>query len=171
ITDAFRSFVQIWTSATEFIPPARFNWLVTASTQIKVMADARNAFCFANVLECGSLSLSILRADERAVSQNLETYPYTSKEVNSLGQTPCHIAVAVGNLRILKLVLYTNSSDALNARDNSGHYPVDYAIASHAHQVCAKSQESSVCNGCKVLEMVLNANCALYTHTLHRALW
>ncbi|EFQ25986.1 uncharacterized protein GLRG_01130 [Colletotrichum graminicola M1.001] len=172
ITDAFRSFVQVWTSATEFIPRARFGWSPGLSLLNAALADKRNSIYFADVFQCDSLSLSFLRGDKPAVSQTLKSYPYTSKEVNSLGQTPCHIAVAVGNLQILELVLLYNSPDALNTRDKSGLYPIDYAIATHAHQVCAKSQDSNACNGCKVLEMVLNnANCALYHRTLHRALY
>ncbi|KAK1952064.1 hypothetical protein LY78DRAFT_594435 [Colletotrichum sublineola] len=132
-------------------------------------AVAKTVFGF-SVVECGSLALSILREDEMAVSQTLESYPYTSKEANSLGQTPCHVAVAVGNLRILELVLLYTSRDVLNTPDNSGHYPIDYALSRYNHQYCHKSQDPSACKGCKVLEMVLNSNCALYLHTLRYTL-
>ncbi|KAK1983654.1 hypothetical protein LZ30DRAFT_473910 [Colletotrichum cereale] len=164
-----RLLVQRLSSATGFIPPKR-DYMHDLSSAVGLLMRMQHSLYLADLVECGSLALSILREDEMAVSQTLKTYPYASNEANSLGQTPCHIAVAVGNLRILETVLLYTSPDVLNTPDNSGDYPVDYALADSIHEVCLKSQTSTICNGCKILEMVLDLNCALYPRTLHYAL-
>ncbi|KAK2006021.1 hypothetical protein LZ32DRAFT_570907, partial [Colletotrichum eremochloae] len=169
MSDILRSFVQTWASATEFIDFSEF-FYNGVGFRMESITAMQNSIDVAGLLECGSLALSILQEDEMEVSRILKSYPYTSKEVNSLGQTPCHIAVAIGNLRILELVLHTSREDVLNIPDNSGYYPVDYALATDIHQGCYNSQDTSACTGCKVLEIVLNSNCALYPPTLRYAL-
>ncbi|KAK2025518.1 hypothetical protein LX32DRAFT_567856 [Colletotrichum zoysiae] len=169
ISDISRSIIQIWTCSTEFVPIREIG-IPALSSPTEAVVAMQNSLYRADLVECGSLALSILRGDEMAVAQTLESYQYTFNEVNSLGQTPCHVAIAVGNLRILQLVLLYTDPDVLNTPDNRGYYPVDYALSTCVHQGCQESQDSSVCNGCKVLEMVLNSDCALYPYTLHHAL-
>ncbi|KAK2038409.1 hypothetical protein LZ31DRAFT_448633, partial [Colletotrichum somersetense] len=169
MSDTFRSIVQICTSLNGFIPPHTID-IPTLSNQTKVLGLMRNSIYLSDLVECGSLALSILRQDEIAMARTLQSYQYTLKEVNSLGQTTCHIAVVVGNLRILQLVLLYTNPNFLNKPDNWGYFPVDYALSIRCHQDCQKSQDSSVCNGCKVLEMVLNSDCALYPRSLREAL-
>ncbi|KAK1996913.1 hypothetical protein LX36DRAFT_722139, partial [Colletotrichum falcatum] len=65
--NTFRSIVQTWTSATEFTP-LRTSWGFSVSSQLNTLINMRNSVYIADIVECGSLTLSILRGDKIAVS-------------------------------------------------------------------------------------------------------
>ncbi|QKD62862.2 uncharacterized protein FOBCDRAFT_193659 [Fusarium oxysporum Fo47] len=110
-------------------------------------------------LEFGPLSQAILKEDQIGVRQRLERYPSCISEVSYCGQTPVHLAIRVGNTAILSIVLHYADAEILNAKDNNGDFPIDYAI-----RVLSRSPEGVEASArvCKMLELLLRSESALF---------
>ncbi|KAF0324191.1 hypothetical protein GQ607_008621 [Colletotrichum asianum] len=124
---------------------------------------------FAKRLHFGSLMMGIMRQDLGYVSHLLNTSPLSVHETNYCGQTPVHIAVLAGNASILKLVLSFSNEKLLHMADSYDHYPIEYVTPRQMHKAC-HSQRVSICEGCMMLEALLNAGSVLFTHALQLGL-
>ncbi|OLN91704.1 hypothetical protein CCHL11_06627 [Colletotrichum chlorophyti] len=112
--------------------------------------------------------MKILEQDENGVKHVLKANPSFVGDVNYFGQSAIHIAVAVGNLRIVKIVLLYAEAEVLNLVDGSGpfgRYAIDYATEAQLHQGCIEENDTN-CSGCKVLEELLQSQCSLYPSLL-----
>ncbi|KAF3809774.1 hypothetical protein GCG54_00005317 [Colletotrichum gloeosporioides] len=109
--------------------------------------------------------IGIMREDLTSVSHFLNTSPLSIFETNYCGQTPVHIAVLAGNSSILKLVLSCSNEKLLNTMDSCKHYPIDYLTLTQFHKPC-HAQRMSDCEGCIMLEALLNAGSGLFQRTL-----
>ncbi|KAF5706039.1 hypothetical protein FGLOB1_7638 [Fusarium globosum] len=124
-----------------------------------------------NYLEFGQLSRQVLMEDEEKVKGLLEKYPSSIHEINHLGQTPVHIAVQTQNARILSMLVNHADLKVLNTKDNNSHYAIDHAIDALCHvREPGKETGSTVCNGCKVLNVLLRSESALFTNCVQRAM-
>ncbi|KAF3808470.1 hypothetical protein GCG54_00006330 [Colletotrichum gloeosporioides] len=116
------------------------------------------------VLNFPDLQIRILRQDERGVSQILKDNPSSVSEVNCYGQNSVHIAVGVGNLKVLQMILRYADALSLNAQDYAkgrGRYAVEYAAISQFH-IGYRDTDNVECNCCDILDALLQADCALY---------
>ncbi|RKL36619.1 hypothetical protein BFJ72_g8168 [Fusarium proliferatum] len=109
--------------------------------------------------------------DEEKVKGLLEKYPSSIHEINHLGQTPVHIAVQTQNARILSMLVDHADRQVLNTKDNNGHYAVDHAIDALCHaRKSVKEPGSTVCNACKVVNVLLRSESAIFTISVQRTM-
>ncbi|KNB12525.1 hypothetical protein FOXG_12109 [Fusarium oxysporum f. sp. lycopersici 4287] len=118
-------------------------------------------------LEFGPLTQAVLKQDRNAVQQLLERCPSYINETNYCGQSPVHLAIETQNIAIISVVLHYADAKALRARDNRGIYPIDY-VARGTRKHIKEPQED--CEECKVLEMLLRLNTALFPTSLRAIL-
>ncbi|WJG34384.1 uncharacterized protein FOBCDRAFT_194209 [Fusarium oxysporum Fo47] len=124
-----------------------------------------------NYLEFGQLSRLVLMEDQDKVKDFLEKYPSSINEINYLGQTPVHIAVQTQDATILRVLVNHADRKVLNTKDNNGHYAIDHATDALCHaRKPGKEPGSKVCNGCKVLDVLLRSESAIFTHSVQRAM-
>ncbi|KAF5686269.1 hypothetical protein FCIRC_2987 [Fusarium circinatum] len=122
-------------------------------------------------LEFGQLSRLILLEDNDKVQNHLKKYPLSINEVNYLGQTPIHIAVQIQNARILSELVNHADGKVLNTKDNNGHYAIDLAIDALIHARRSVTEpESTVCNGCEVLNVLLRSESAIFRNSVKLAM-
>ncbi|KAF5514512.1 hypothetical protein CGCF413_v001609 [Colletotrichum fructicola] len=84
----------------------------------------------AEVLNFPDLQIHILRHDEKNVSQILRGNPYSASEQNCFGQNSVHVAVIVGDLKVLQAILLHADASPLNTPDYAklrDRYPIEYA--------------------------------------------
>ncbi|KAF4852442.1 hypothetical protein CGCSCA4_v002683 [Colletotrichum siamense] len=111
----------------------------------------------AEVLNLPNLQIRILRQDEMSVSQILKDNPSSVSEVNCFGQNSVHIAVGVGNLKVLQIILRYADALSLNAQDYAsgrGRYAIEYAAISQFHSGCHDTEDVQ-CNCCDILDALL----------------
>lgn len=113
--------------------------------------------------------LGILQQNLETVSHLLNNNPLSIFETNYCGQTPVHIAVLAGNASVLKLILPFSNEKLLNTRDAYSCYPIDYMTIRQLHKAC-HTQRVSNCEGCMMLEALLNAGSGIFPHTLQLGL-
>ncbi|KAF4471107.1 hypothetical protein FALBO_1974 [Fusarium albosuccineum] len=116
------------------------------------------------------LSIAILREDEEEVQALVEKYPSYRMEANYCGQSPVHIAIQRGNFRILSLVIQGATADILNAAYDQNQYPIDLATDSSLHNPSRYEESLKACNGCKMLELLLESKSVLFQGTAAGAL-
>lgn len=122
-------------------------------------------------LEFGQLSRLILMEDHDVVEEFLEEHPLSMNEINYLGQTPVHIAVQTQNATVLSILVKQAGPSVLNTKDNDGKYPIDHATDVSCHTSnSGNGSGSNVCNGCKVLNILLHSESAIFTHSVQRAM-
>jgi hypothetical protein len=129
--------------------------------------------CFLTLLdlEFGQLSRLILMEDQDRVENFLRRYPSSMNEINYLGQTPVHIAVQTQNANILSSVVSHADPKLLNTKDNDGFHAIDYTIDALYHSLKpGKEPGSTVCNGCKVLNVLLRSESAIFTNSVRLAM-
>ncbi|KAF4824958.1 hypothetical protein CGCSCA5_v000828 [Colletotrichum siamense] len=116
------------------------------------------------VLNFPDLQIHILRHDEKNVSQILRGNPYSASEQNCFGQNSVHVAVIVGDLKVLQAILLHADASSLNTPDYAklrGRYPIEYAVMPQFHSGCHNADDVE-CNGCNILDALLQSDCALY---------
>ncbi|KAK2759261.1 hypothetical protein CKAH01_16677 [Colletotrichum kahawae] len=121
------------------------------------------------VLDFPGLQIDILRQDVERISQILNNNPSSVSDINCFGHNSVHIAVIVGNLKVLQMIMLHADTLALNAQnyttftDNyyAGRFPIEYAVEPQLHSTCHVVAETE-CNGCQILDALLQAECALY---------
>lgn len=99
-----------------------------------------------------------------SVSQILKENPSSVYDINCFGQNSVHIAIGVGNLKVLQMILRYADVLSLNTQDYArfqGHYPIEYAVMSHLHSGYHDTDDIE-CNGCNILDALLQSDCALY---------
>ncbi|KAF5589010.1 hypothetical protein FPANT_6444 [Fusarium pseudoanthophilum] len=114
-------------------------------------------------LEIGPLTLAVLKQDRNEVQQLLERYPSYINEKNHCGQSPVHLAIETESIFLLQYA----DAKALSARDNLGYYPIDYVST---RQWKHTGGDQADCNGCKLLELMLRLETALFPTSLRIAL-
>jgi hypothetical protein len=109
--------------------------------------------------------------DQNMVQEYLEKHPLSINEINHLGRTPVHIAVQTQNAMVLSMLVNQASPNVLNTKDNNGQYAVDHATDAlyHTHK-SGKECGSKICNGCKVLNVLLHSESAIFTYSVQRAM-
>ncbi|RKK89196.1 hypothetical protein BFJ71_g12449 [Fusarium oxysporum] len=117
-------------------------------------------------LEFGPLSQAILKEDQIGVRQLLERYPSCVSEISYCGQTPVHLAIRTRNTAILSIVLHYADAEILNAKDNNGDFPIDYAIRVLSRSPEAVEESARVC---KMLELLLRSESALFPSSIRFA--
>lgn len=120
-------------------------------------------------LQFAPLMLGILQQNSGTVSRQLNNNPLSILETNFCGQTPVHLAVLVGNALVLKVVLSFSNEKLLNTRDAYSYYPIDYVTLRQLHKAC-RTRRASDCEGCMMLEALLNAGSVLFPHALQLGL-
>ncbi|KAF5528160.1 hypothetical protein CGCA056_v001554 [Colletotrichum aenigma] len=108
----------------------------------------------AEVLNFLDQQIRILRQDEMSVSQILKENPSSVYDINCFGQNSVHIAIGVGNLKVLQMILRYADVLSLNTQDYArfqGHYPIEYAVMSHLHSGYHDTDDIE-CNGCNILD-------------------
>ncbi|KAI6756953.1 hypothetical protein HG530_011551 [Fusarium avenaceum] len=124
-----------------------------------------------NYLEFGQLSRLILKEDPKVVKDFLEKHPSSINEINYLGQTPVHIAVQTQNATVLSVLVKQAGPNVINTKDNDGHYPIDHATDALCHaRKSGNGSVSKVCNGCKVLDVLLHSESAIFTRSVQQAM-
>lgn len=97
----------------------------------------------------------------------MERFPSYINETNYCGQSPLHLAIETQNIAVIRVVLHYADAKALHAKDNGGDYPIDYVTKG----IWKHTKEPQVnCEGCQVLEMLLQSDTALFQTTLRLAL-
>ncbi|KAF5690428.1 hypothetical protein FCIRC_881 [Fusarium circinatum] len=117
-------------------------------------------------LEFGPLACAVINQDLNRVRQLLQKSPSHITEINYCGQLPIHLAIETQNVAIIKIILHYAEPKVLNARDNEGRYPIDYAIRMGKHA----EEAQAVCCACKVLELLLHSDTGLFPASLHEGL-
>lgn len=109
--------------------------------------------------------------DPDKIKELLEKHPLSINEINYLGQTPVHIAVQTQNATILSMLVNQAGPNVLNTKDNNGQYPIDHAtdVLCHARK-SGKALGSKVCNGCKILNVLLHSETSIFTHSVQQAM-
>ncbi|KAI1126276.1 hypothetical protein F5Y10DRAFT_245271 [Nemania abortiva] len=79
----------------------------------------------AEAANCGPLSLAAITGNEHTVSNLLNRYPETCREVNVFGQTPVHLAVL--HPACLRLIVAKSDRSTLDNRDKLCERALDYA--------------------------------------------
>ncbi|KAL3292572.1 hypothetical protein RB213_014221 [Colletotrichum asianum] len=118
----------------------------------------------AEALNFPDVQIHILRRDERTVSQILESNPSSVSDKNCFGQNSVHVAVIVGDLKVLKTILIYADALPLNTQDYAkfrGRYPIEYSVMPHLHGACHDG-DGIGCDGCDILDALLQSDCALY---------
>ncbi|KAH6950862.1 hypothetical protein DER45DRAFT_579025 [Fusarium avenaceum] len=131
----------------------------------------KNFPAISNYLEFGQLSRLVLMEDLNMVQDYLGKHPLSINEINHLGRTPVHIAVQTQNATVLSMLVNHAGLNVLNTKDNNGQYAIDHATDAlcHAHK-SGKEYGSKVCNGCKVLNVLLHSESAIFTLSVQRAM-
>ncbi|KAF5985466.1 hypothetical protein FBULB1_2895 [Fusarium bulbicola] len=117
-------------------------------------------------LEFGPLACAIINQDLNRVRQLLEKSPSHINDINYCGQSPIHLAIETQNVVVIRIILHYADPKVLNARDNDGRYPIDYAIRMGKHV----KEAQAVCCACKVLELLLQSDTGLFPASLHQCL-
>ncbi|KAF4491021.1 hypothetical protein CGGC5_v001656 [Colletotrichum fructicola Nara gc5] len=118
----------------------------------------------AEVLNFPDLQIHILRHDEKNVSQILRGNPYSASEQNCFGQNSVHVAVIVGDLKVLQAILLRADASPLNTPDYAklrDRYPIEYAVMPQFHSGCHNADDVER-NGCDILDALFQSDCALY---------
>ncbi|KAH7216090.1 hypothetical protein DER44DRAFT_170006 [Fusarium oxysporum] len=118
-------------------------------------------------LEFGPLTQAVLRQDRNGAQQLLERCPSYINETNYCGQSPVHLAIETQNIAVISVVLHYADAKALRARDNRGYYPIDYVTKRKWKRT---KEPQADCEGCKVLEMLLQLDTALFPTSLRVSL-
>jgi hypothetical protein len=82
--------------------------------------------------------------------------------MNYCGQSPVHLAIETQNLAVISVILDYTDAEALHTIDNRGRYSIDYATRPGNHTKGAQVD----CGGCKVLELLLQSDTALFPASL-----
>ncbi|KAF5624603.1 uncharacterized protein FTJAE_10196 [Fusarium tjaetaba] len=122
----------------------------------------------AQYLGFNPLSVAILQENEEEVEFLSRKYPSYGLEINYCGQSPVHIAVLVGNLRIFSLLMGRVNLEALSIADSERRYPIDYAI-SHLHKK-PNLGDQQLCISCSMVELLLDAKSPLFERSLELGL-
>ncbi|KAF5602215.1 uncharacterized protein FSUBG_7890 [Fusarium subglutinans] len=117
-------------------------------------------------LEFGRLACAIINQDLDRVRQLLEKSPSHVNEINYCGQSPIHLAIETQNVAVIRIILHYADPEVLNARDNDGRYPIDYAIRTGKHA----EEAQAVCCACKVLELLLQSDTGIFPASLYEGL-
>lgn len=139
----------------------RFTWFTSIIVYSLTLLD----------LEFGQLSRLVLMEDHGMVQDYLEKHPLSINEISHLGQTPVHIAVQTQNAIILGMLVNRASHNVLNTKDNNGQYAIDYATDTLCHaSKSGRGLGSKVCNGCKVLDVLLHSESAIFTPSVQQTM-
>ncbi|KAF4334081.1 hypothetical protein FBEOM_12092 [Fusarium beomiforme] len=89
-------------------------------------------------------------------------------DVNYCGQSPVHVAVLVGNLRLISLVIQDINPDTLNTKDSRQRHPIDYAVSHLRGRY--KKDDQQPCVSCSMVELLLESKAVLYEEALKEGL-
>ncbi|KAF5248685.1 hypothetical protein FANTH_5755 [Fusarium anthophilum] len=120
------------------------------------------------ISEPTSCARKITAQDRNQVQQLLEKCPSYINESNYCGQSPVHLAIDTQNIAVISIVLYYADAKALRARDNMGYYPIDYVT--NAPWKLSSKEPRANCEGCKVLEILLQLETPLFSTSLRAIL-
>ncbi|KAI0101008.1 hypothetical protein GGR51DRAFT_530901 [Nemania sp. FL0031] len=125
-SDFFSELASLFLSAG---PDSPLTVSPDAASSRRLFSDCLNYYCMdlriAEAANCGPLSLAAIAGDEHTISNLLDRYPSTCREVNDFGQTPIHLAVL--HPTCLRLIVQKTERSVLDRRDKMLERALDYA--------------------------------------------